>query len=200
MKLKWPILFLLFVTSAHAQMYRWVDADGKVNYSDKLPPAAVSKMQKKSIASGESDQPALTYALSEAVKNHPVVLYTSGNCLPCNEGRTLLKSRGIPFAEKTIATNDDIARLKQAGGNGQLPYFTVGRNARTGFEASAWNTLLTAAGYPESSQLPANYRFSAPEPASPPPPVEPPPPEPTPPVKPEPVQQSAPGTIPGFRF
>ena len=198
MRLKWPILLLFFIASAHAQMYRWVDADGKVTYSDKQPPASVVKQQQKSIPSGEVSGDGLNYSLSELAKNFPVTLHTSSDCAPCNDGRTLLKKRGIPFSERTISSNEDIAQMKQAGGDGRLPFLTVGRNSQAGFEASAWNVVLTSAGYPETSQLPTNYQFSAPQPAAPSPSQEKKPVEiPKPATEPPPAQGTS---LPGFRF
>lgn len=199
MKLKWPLLFLFFIASAHAQVYRWVDADGRVTYSDKPPPASMAKQQQKSIDSDETTVSGLNYSLSELAKNFPVMLYTSSECAPCDEGRLLLKNRGIPFSEKTINSNEDIARMKQAGGDGRIPFLTVGRNSHSGFDSSAWNGTLTAVGYPETSQLPANYQFSAPQPAAP----LPAPPQKSVDAAPQPATAPPPAqgtTIPGFRF
>lgn len=199
MRLKWPILFLFFIASANAQMYRWVGADGRVTYSDKPPPASVAKQQQMPISSGDASGGGLNYALAELTKNFPVTLYTSGSCAPCDEGRLLLKNRGIPHTERTIGSNEDIARMKQAGGDGRLPFLTVGRNSQSGFESGAWNAALTSAGYPETSQLPANYQFPPAQSAAPPSmPAQQTPVESSRPVTAPPPAQGT--TIPGFRF
>ena len=198
MKSKWLILFLFCMASAHAQMYRWVDADGRVIYSDQPPPPSVKKIQKKSGVADGAGVPGLNYALAEASRNFPVTLYTSSGCAPCDDGRALLKKRGIPYSEKTVSSNEDVVRMKQAGGTGQMPFLTVGRNTQTGFEAGAWNATLTVAGYPETSQLPSNYKFAAPIPAAPSPvPAEKPASTPKPATSPPPAQEPTP---PGFRF
>ncbi|MEA5097999.1 MAG: glutaredoxin family protein [Burkholderiaceae bacterium] len=166
MKIGWPLLFLLLTASAQAQMYRWVDSSGKVNYSDRPPPTSV-KTQKKALAAGEVDNSGLPYALSQATKNNPVTLYTATSCAPCDEGRALLKSRGVPFSEKTVGSNADAERMKLAGGDGRLPFVTIGRTTQVGFDASSWDAALTSAGYPESSQLPANFRYAPAQSAAP---------------------------------
>ncbi|RJX32151.1 MAG: glutaredoxin family protein [Oxalobacter sp.] len=198
MKWRWAICLLLFVSSAQAQMYRWVDANGRIHFSDKPPPAKYLPKQ-HDVRDGENESSSgLGYALSEAMKNFPVTIYTGNECAPCDEGRSYLKKRGIPFTEKTIKTNDDIAKLKEAGGGGQLPFLTVGRLSHTGFVESEWNATLTSAGYPASNQLPPNYKNPDPLPAAPPPvPVEKPAAEPAPAAPPPPPQGDAP---PGFRF
>ncbi|MEO8408224.1 MAG: glutaredoxin family protein, partial [Oxalobacteraceae bacterium] len=49
----------------------------------------------------------------------------------------------------------------------QLPVLLVGRSKQLGFESGAWNLALTAASYPQQSNLPADYRFAPVQPAAP---------------------------------
>lgn len=160
-----PFLLIMYTTLASAQLYKWVGPDGKVNYTD-TPPATGHVETKSRTASGGSGAD-FPYELSETVKNHPVTLYTTTNCTPCDEGRKLLTSRGIPFTEKTVNNNDDIAQFKKISSDGQLPFLIVGRSKERGFETSVWHAALTAAGYPETSKLPKNYRQPQPEAAAP---------------------------------
>lgn len=162
------LLLILCAASAHAQLYKSVGPDGKVTYSDAPPPASATKVETRSIASGGINGANLPYELAEAVKNNPVTVYTGAKCLACDEGRKLLIARGIPYTEKTVGSNEDIARLRQAGGELQLPLLLVGRNKQQGFEAGTWGAALTAAGYPETSKLPNSYRNPPAEAAAPP--------------------------------
>jgi len=162
-----PIVLALSAGAAHAQLYKWVGPDGRITYSDTPPPAA-AKVETKPIGSAApASGAALPYELAQAVRNHPVTLYSTANCIPCDDGRKLLNDRGVPFTEKTVSTNEDIAALRAAGGDGNLPLLTVGRTPQHGFEPGAWNTALTAAGYPASSQLPKSYRNPPAAPAAP---------------------------------
>jgi glutaredoxin len=138
-----------------------------VNYTDVPPPSSASKVEQKAISGGGSGYGDLPYEVSEAVKANPVTLYTTANCSACDEGRRMLNERGIPFKEKTVTSNEDIAQLKQAGGTAQLPFLTVGRAKQTGFLADTWGAALTTAAYPETSKLPKTYRSPAAEPAAP---------------------------------
>jgi glutaredoxin len=158
---------LLCLASAHAQLYKWVGPDGKVNYTDAPPPPSASKVEQKAISGGGSGYGDLPYEVSEAVKASPVTLYTTANCPACDEGRRMLNQRGIPFKEKTVTSNEDIAQVKQAGGTSQLPFLTIGRGKQTGFQADTWGAALTVAAYPETSKLPKTYRSPAAEPAAP---------------------------------
>lgn len=164
------LLFIALLTgsaAASAQMYKWVGPDGKVTYSDAPPPASVKSVETKSGNAAGVNTANLPFELAEAVKNHPVTLYTGEKCTPCDAGRSLLKARGIPFAEKTVSSNADIERLHQAGSD-TLPLLMIGRTKQNGFEQSAWNACLTAAGYPESNKLPKTYRYPQAESAAPP--------------------------------
>ena len=150
---------LLLVGTAQAQVYRVVGPDGRVTYSDK-PTAQPARDAAPSSAGGSSNT-ALPYTLAQTAQRYPVTLYTSKECVPCTTGRNLLINRGIPFSEKTVESNDDIAALQRLAGNNSLPLLTIGGQQLKGFSDSEWSQYLDAAGYPKASQLPASYRRPA---------------------------------------
>jgi glutaredoxin len=159
---KWPwlLISLLVSVSAHAQLYRWVGPDGKITYSDTPPPSSVKQVEKKDVTGSSGPSTAnLPYELAQAVKNSPVTLYTTTKCVPCEDARAMLKTRGIPYSEKTVSTYEDAARFKQIAGDGDrsFPLLTVGSRKQRGFESGAWDAMLTEAGYPQSNRLPANF-------------------------------------------
>lgn len=161
-----PLLFALSAAGANAQMYKSVGPDGKVTYSD-TPPAAAARVETRPTPGGSISAANLPYEVAQASRNHPVTLYTTSNCLPCDDGRKLLSQRGIPFREKTVTTNDDITQLRQTAGEGNLPVLYVGRALQRGFEAGTWNSALTLAGYPTTSRLPRGFTNPPPEAAAP---------------------------------
>jgi glutaredoxin len=150
------LALMLCAAGAGAQVYKWTDAKGVVSFSDQPPPANARKVERKSLDAATRAE--LPYGLAQAAKTNPVVLYTTAPCEACDRGRALLRQRGIPFAEKTVQSNEDQQKLKDAGGDGQLPLLLVGSNKRIGFEAGAWNAALTDAAYPLQRQLPANWQ------------------------------------------
>jgi glutaredoxin len=151
------LALLVFSSGASAQMYKWVDDKGVTHFSDQPAPASAKKSEVKSTGSS-GDGPALPYELALAVRNAPVTMYTMSGCPRCDQGRSLLQARGVPFTEKTINTADDQARLTAAGGDGTLPFLMVGGTKINGFETGAWNGALNNASYPTSKMLPANYK------------------------------------------
>ncbi len=150
----------LFVTASHAQVYRIVGPDGKVTFSDQPPPAAASKSGAANVSASNSAgaSSGLPYELRQVSNKYPVTLYTGENCGPCGAGRSMLTSRGIPFAEKTVTTNEDTQALQRLSGDTSLPFLTIGTQQIKGYSDSEWTQFLDAAGYPSSSALPASYR------------------------------------------
>jgi glutaredoxin len=160
------LALLLCAGGASAQMYKWVDANGKTHFSDQPPPAAAKAAPVKA-SGGAPGGAQLPYALAQAARNFPVTLYTTAACSGCDQGRTMLKTRGIPFTEKTVSSNEDVQKLTEATGSPNLPTLTVGSAKSSGFQASAWNAMLNVALYPETKILPANYQYPAPVSAAP---------------------------------
>jgi glutaredoxin len=149
-----PILGLACV-AADADVYRWLDADGKVHYSDQPPPANIKQLERKKEAGGKPADSPLPYSLQQAVKNFPVTLYTSPCGDACTKARELLAKRGIPYAEMDAtdpATQEELKKL--TGGNIEVPVLQVGRSAIRGFQEGQWNNSLDAAGYPASAMIP----------------------------------------------
>lgn len=155
------------------QLYKWVGPDGKVTYSDTAPPSTAKQIERKPITVGNAGGGDLPFELREAVKINPVTLYAGPNCVPCDAGRALLTTRGIPFSEKTVTTNNDMAKLREIGGDLRMPLLVVGRSRQSGYEESTWADALTQAGYPETSRLPKTYRPQPAQAAAPLPPAKP---------------------------
>jgi glutaredoxin len=99
----------------------------------------------------------MSYELRRAVENFPVTLYTSTSCSPCDAGRALLHTRGVPFIEKTINTQEDIEALKSRKLGDQVPVLSVGSRSVKGYDSGVWETALNFARYPQTTQLPRNY-------------------------------------------
>jgi glutaredoxin len=165
----WILALGLFGAAATASaQYKSVSPDGHVTYSD-LPPPPPARVvqQKKPAADPVTPNPPLPFEVQQAATKYPVTLYTGDRCAPCDEGRAYLRNRGIPFAEKTVTSDDDIALFKQESPDGTAPVVTVGARKSIGFLQSAWSSLLDNAGYPASTALPRDYQNAVATPLSP---------------------------------
>jgi glutaredoxin len=141
----------------------------------------------------------LPYAVAQAVRNNPVTLYTTGQCDACDQGRTMLQARGVPFSEKTVTSGEDQDSLRQAGSDGQVPLLLVGTTRLIGFDAGSWQNALSAANYPSQGLLPKDYQnpqaeSAAPRPKAPAAPVR------TAATPPPPPKVEKPATTPAIQF
>jgi hypothetical protein len=150
------LLACLVVMPAQAGgLYRWLDKAGKVNYGDTPPMDAINVQNIKS-SSGSSPNDDLPYETRIAQQNFPVTLYVGSDCGgPCDQARSLLNKRGIPFSEKVLKTSKDIEAFKQLSGMEAFsPVLQVGKDFIKGFLESQWNSELDIAGYAKT----ASYR------------------------------------------
>lgn len=132
--------------------------------SGEATPGADRPIAKATSAASVEAQPALPAALRQAVRAAPVVLYTTGGCAPCDEGRSLLRSRGVPVREQRIETEADLKALQALNiPSGGFPVLMVGGERAIGFEQGQWTRMLDAAQYPATSALPRRWQ---PEPAT----------------------------------
>jgi len=149
--------------AATAQIYRIVGADGKVTFSDKPPSDNNAKVTTPGAGSGNSAiSPLLPFELRQVTAKYPVTLYVGNDCGPCIAAKSMLTSRGVPFTEKTVNSNDDVQALQRMSGETSLPFLTIGGQQLKGFADAEWTQYLNAAGYPAKSVLPASYRGPAP--------------------------------------
>lgn len=146
---------LVAVCASAQQLYRWVDKDGKVTYSQNPPPkdAGAKSVQQRRITGGgpADDVGQVPFAVRQAMSNFPVTLYTAPDCAGCNEAKNLLNKRGVPFREVTVADESGRDSLKKATGDTRVPVMMVGRAAEKGFEESSYHSALDNAGYPRTS-------------------------------------------------
>jgi hypothetical protein len=82
-----------------AQVYRYVDPDGRIVYSDRTPPPSAKDVQLKKLGPNvvESQVPVNTQMAQE---RYPVTLYTFACGEYCRNAETHLNRRGVPI--KTI--------------------------------------------------------------------------------------------------
>lgn len=140
---------LLLAGSAHAELYRSVDSQGRVHYSDKpLPEAEVEKLRFGKAPSQEN----IPYETGVAMKKYPVTLYVADTCKEgCTSARELLNKRGIPYTEKNLVSKEDIDAFKAASGGDIVPVLVVGKTWLKGFQPDTWQQELDVAGYPKNA-------------------------------------------------
>lgn len=189
-----PLVLLMLAAGAavQAQPYKVIESDGHVTYTDRPSAAPTARVQSLNLRSGASTT-SLPFALQKPAAQFPVMLYTMPDCSACDRGRAYLRQRGIPYTEKTVASVRDRDAWASLNLGTEVPVLRVGQQVLRNFVESQWASDLDLAGYPSSSQLPANYRGWEPSPLA----GAEPPPSPQLPAALPPVLQSSPD---GIRF
>ncbi len=133
------------------ELYRWVDKSGTVHYGDAPAKEGAQVEKKKFYSPATQDGADLPYETRLAQQNFPVTLYVADNCIEaCNQARSFLDKRGIPFSEVKLVTKEEIDAFKSHSGSDQAPTLAVGRNYLKGFLAVDWDSELDVAGYPKT--------------------------------------------------
>ena len=154
------LMSLLMLTNVQAgELYRSIDKDGKVHYSD-TPLEGSEDYERLKLPDGPAPGDNLPYETKLAMENFPVTLYTYPDCgSACVKAREMLNKRGIPFSEKSLTTQEAIETFRKDSGGGQVPALTVGKTWLKGFLEEQWNNELDFAGYPKKL---LTYRPSTP--------------------------------------
>ena len=145
-------------STAMAQ-YKVTDPTGGVTYTDRLPAQADRQRVQSLGLAGAIASPvdALPYELRQPARQFAVTLYTMPGCSACDNGRYYLRKRGIPFAEKSIASGADREAFEKLNLGSEVPVLRIGQQVLRNFSEAAWAADLDLAGYPATSKLPSSY-------------------------------------------
>ena len=132
-----------------AQLYRWVDEKGGVEWRDTPPSADARNVEQRKIVGNTIQTSALPYSVQQAMKAHPVTLWTADCGEPCAIARAHLARRGVPHTLRNAQT--DREGLQKATGGLDVPVLFVGPQQLKGYLESSWDTALDYAGYPRTA-------------------------------------------------
>ncbi len=144
------LLITMGATAQTQQVYRYVDAEGRVVYSDKPPPPNARDAQAKRVGQNTIETSDLSYSEVMAQERFPVTLYTFGCGTVCDTASALLNKRGVPHTVVDVGQSGGADKLKRLTGGLDAPALQVGDQYTTGFNESRWQNLLNDAGYPKT--------------------------------------------------
>jgi hypothetical protein len=147
------------------QVYRYVDPEGRVVYSDKPPPPNARDAQAKRIGRNTIETSNLSFSAVLAQERFPVTLYTFGCGTVCDTASALLNKRGVPHTVVDVGQSDGADKLKRLTGGLDAPALQVGDQYTTGYNETRWQSMLTDAGYPKTPPPRTNPVGKAPAPA-----------------------------------
>ncbi len=139
------------VAAQAQQVYRYVDKDGRVIYSDRAPPSDSKEVQAKRLSPNFIENNDVPVATAQAAQRFPVTLYTFACGTVCQNAEALLNRRGIPFSTVNVEDPKGAELLQKLTGAQQAPVLQVGEKlVAKGFNEARWTAMLDDAGYPKS--------------------------------------------------
>ena len=145
------VAYALFGSAGAQPVYRWVDAEGRVQYSDQPPPVGTKGVQEKNVSGNSIQNNELSLVAQDAQKRNPVTVYVSECGESCDAAKAYLNKRGIPHTvvdpTRTIELNK---KFKEVTGGTVVPVIKIGEKRLSGWSESAWSGALDAAGYPKT--------------------------------------------------
>lgn len=148
------IVFLIAIllatgTVQGAQLYRWVDDKGRVEWRDTPPPANAKKVEKRSVGGSVIETNELPFSVQRAMRDFPLTFYVTDCGESCSKARAHLNRRGLPYTEKNPQEDIEVYK-KLTNGRLEVPLLFVGREALRGYREETWDAALDGAGYPRS--------------------------------------------------
>ena len=138
--------------AAQQQVFRYVDKDGKVVYSDRSPPTDSKEVQAKRLSPNFLENNNVPLATTQAAERFPVTLYTFACGAVCESAEGLLNRRGVPYTTVNVEDAKGAEQLKKLTGEQQAPVLQLGdKLVAKGFNEARWQAMLDEAGYPKSA-------------------------------------------------
>ncbi|MCP4769593.1 MAG: glutaredoxin family protein [Gammaproteobacteria bacterium] len=137
------LVFLIASTQGYAQLYKWVDADGRVHYGDNPPEHAKLEQitGKVSSYSSVSVEPNAFDATTQSNGAKTVVMYSTSWCGYCKKAARHFRKNSIPFTEHDIELSVKAAReYKKLNGRG-VPVILIGEQRMNGFSAETFDKI-----------------------------------------------------------
>lgn len=131
-----------------AQLYRWVDDKGRVEWRDTPPPSTARNVEQRTVTGNTIDTSAIPFSVQQAMKSHPVTLWAFDCGEHCTNARAHLARRGVPHTERNA--QKDFDALQKATGSTEVPVLIVGSVQIKGYLESSWDAALDTAGYPRT--------------------------------------------------
>jgi glutaredoxin len=122
-----------------AEIYKWIDGDGKVHFGDQPPSAANAERLDLRINTYTSPEETDVGNDFGAVKK--VTMYGASWCAVCKKARKYFRAKGIAFVEYDIEKSSKGKRdFKRLGGKG-VPIILVGGKRLNGFSEGTFEKL-----------------------------------------------------------
>lgn len=150
------ILSLFFTGEASAEIYRWVDENGKTHFSDTPPPDGETAAKRYVPPAANVDStPVPTYTPKASGdytqkkkrkrrgKKAQIDLYGTDWCPACKQAKKWLNSNKIPFNDYNIERSKEArANFRKLTSNGLIPLAVINGKKIVGFKPKSYLAAL----------------------------------------------------------
>lgn len=123
--------------AAHAEIFRWTDANGNVHFSDRKS----SRHENKKIEIKINTIKGVSHSRSKIDIGKKVVMYSASWCGVCKSARRYFQRNAIAFTEydieKSLVGSADFKRLRGRG----VPVILIGKKRMNGFSPSGFKLM-----------------------------------------------------------
>jgi glutaredoxin len=147
------LLFVLLLSAcnSHGAIYKWVDENGKVHFTDNPPDAAQAEEVELQINTYTSVE--IKPLVERLGKKDKVVIYGTSWCHTCDQARHYFRKNNIPYVaydvEKSRVGKMDFKLLRGKS----VPIIIIGDRRMNGFSASRFESLYQQQLKSESSEM-----------------------------------------------
>ena len=148
------VLLLLSAYSSHGAIYKWVDENGKVHFTDNPPDDTQTEEVELQINTYTSVE--IKPLVERLGKKDKVVIYSTTWCHTCDKAKHYFRKNNIPYVsydvEKTRVGKMDFKLLRGKS----VPIIIVGNKRMNGFSVSRFERLYQQHLKSESSETQAD--------------------------------------------
>ncbi len=131
------LFFVLSVSAAYGEIYKWVDADGKTHFSDAKPKSEAVEAVTLKINTYTD----VSFDDGSGDVGEKVVMYSTSWCGYCKKARRYFERNNIAFVEYDIERNRRAkAEYDRLGGRG-VPVILVGTRRMNGFSVDGFKRI-----------------------------------------------------------
>jgi len=146
------LLLALLASGAQAQqIYRWVDANGRVQYGERAPAGAKARTIESRVSSYSG--PAIVRGTAPASRSAAagappeIKMYATAWCTYCKRAREYFARKGLRYTELDIEQSAQArAEYDRLGARG-VPVILVGAQRMTGFSEGSMDQMLKSVGF-----------------------------------------------------
>lgn len=132
---------------ATAEIYKWIDENGNINYSDSKPEnREVTEIEfpvstYDSVSYGTVQFDSADSGVNESPARKRVVMFSASWCGVCKKAKSYFQSNGIPFTEYDIEKSNRGKSLYRKLGATGVPVILVGNKRMNGFTQAGFQRL-----------------------------------------------------------